>query len=163
MALGKEHAPDLLLRWDDQRSVPAHAVLAHLLNSFRALHTFWSTTSRLPDNQVGVYKRHTLTFRQAWQALGWKVTPWVHWVAVHSGDLMAHYGTVFLFSSIPTEARHRSFKQDLRHCSLVGRRKQPIRAAIGLLTVGRQDALDKGLELYWRRNPAARPSKRRRL
>lgn len=153
----------MMVQWDEKRSVPAYVILSHLLNSFRALHTLWSTTSRLTDAQVDQYTRHAVTFRKAWQALGWKVTPWVHWVAVHSAELMSRYRTLYLFSSIPTEARHRSFKQDLRHCCLVGRRKQPMRAALGLLTVGNHDALDKGLQLYWKRNPGVRPPKRRRL
>ena len=162
VALGKEHASHVVLQWDANRKVPAHVVLSYLLNSFRGLHTLWSTTSILTDTEVTQYARHCLTFHQAWQALSWKVTPWVHWVAAHSADLVSAYRTIFLFSSIPTEARHKSFKRDLRHCCLVGRRKRPMRAAQGLLSLGRMDALDKGLQLYWKRNPDARPRKRSR-
>ena len=157
--LARQHAPSVQLQWSADRKVTAPAALSVLLNSFKELHSIWSTRVPLTSSQVDLYLNQVNIFRQAWRAFGWKPTPWVHWVLAHSATFIAEYRTLFVFSSIPTEALHRSFKKDLRLTSVSGRHKNPMHAATGLVRLLDRHALDKGLMVH---THGRRPRKRKR-
>ena len=69
---------------------------------------------------------------------------------VHSHALGAHHGSMALFTSIPTEQRHVTFKQDMRHAFLGYRlsRGAAIQLTHGLGRILNNLALDDGLRLY---------------
>ena len=69
-----------------------------------------------------MYPTWTKEFGEAWGALLWKSTPWVHWLVVHSAHLLMEHRSIRMFSSIPTEYRHRAFKLDIQH-SYLGNKK----------------------------------------
>ena len=148
MALTRLHAPDVDLQWTPDRKVSASAALAVLLNAFKGVHTLWSLRKPLTIQQIDQYTKHIENMRMAWVAFKWKPTPWIHWVLAHSCAVISEYRTLSLFSSIPTEARHRPFKADLRLCSLSGRHKNPMRAAYGLVRLLNAHAMDKGLSMH---------------
>ena len=131
-------------------------MLQVMLNSFGAVHTVWRERKTLTAAQISEYARHIENFRNAWLAFRWKSTPWVHWVLSHSVALVREWKNIAVFSSIPTEMRHRPFKRDLRHCFLGGKSKAPRRAALGLAALVANDAIDKQLQLRHAADPGGR-------
>ena len=61
------------------------------------------------------YNACVTKFAMAWNAFKWRGTVWVHWAIAHSGFLLRTHGSIYLFSSIPTEHKHKGFKVDMRH------------------------------------------------
>ena len=55
-----------------------------LLTSLRWMHSIWSSKHLINDNDLSVYRSHLSRFMQAWTALTWKPTVWVHWIVAHS-------------------------------------------------------------------------------
>jgi hypothetical protein len=145
----------------DGRQVEVSTVLQVMLNSFAAVHTVWRERKTLTAAQISEYARHIENFRNAWLAFRWKSTPWVHWVLSHSVALVREWKNIAVFSSIPTEMRHRPFKRDLRHCFLGGKSKAPRRAALGLAALVANDAIDKQLQLRHAADPGGRKKRRR--
>lgn len=149
--MAEMHCPDLRVSWGAGRTVPAHTALGALLTAFRVVHNTWSNQSYVSDGEIATYTKNVNIMRTAWRAFSWKITPWVHWVLAHSVQLLTETRNLYLFSSIPTEARHKHFKRDLRTTCLRGRHASPRLAAVGLAHLLNKNALDKGLLLHHRK------------
>lgn len=150
--------------WVPGRRLRAHFVVGLLLQAFHTLHRLWRMKTPLGDADIALYATQVDNFRRAWALLQWKVTPWVHWILAHSLNIVKTFRTIYAFSSIPTEMRHKHFKRDLKHCFLGGKRKTPARSARGIVHLLHQDALDKGLYMLSldRESHSAPVPKRRR-
>ena len=135
------------VNWEPGKPAHVHTVLQVLLTSFRAMHAVWVLRERVSNQQLADYSRHVGKFAQAWRALSWKGTVWVHWVIAHSAHLLSLHGTISAFSSIPTEHKHKIFKVDVRHPFHGGRDRKRHLTAGGLAHVVNKHALDLGLAL----------------
>ena len=135
------------VEWEPGRKVYLHAALQVLLACFHALHATWVLRDPVTDLQVAEYSRHVAKFAQAWRALSWKGTVWVHWVVAHSAHLLTLHGTISAFSSIPSEHKHKTFNVDVRHSFAGGRDRKRHLTAGGLAHVVEKNALDVGLAL----------------
>lgn len=157
------HAGATMVPWEPDRNIPMKSALQVLLNAMRGIYSLWSKSTVLHANDLVTYAKFVQTMRQAWKALAWKLTPWVHWVLSHSVAVLNSFRTLYIFSSIPTEARHRAFKHDLRRCCYRGRRTNPSRVAQSFATLVERNAMDKGLEMYVQDCPHSRKRKRKTL
>ncbi len=129
------------------REVKVHAALRILLRALSCLHSFWRQKTYLTDHEVVEYQRNIDLFANCWHAFQWKPTVWVHWMVAHSGFFMKTYRTLYLFSSIPSEHRHQTFKLDLRHSFQGWKLQNPSYNERGLRHVVELDSLDQGLQL----------------
>ena len=136
-----------LVQWEGTRQVHFHTALQILLTSLRHVHAVWVLRERATDHQVQQYTAHVSKFAQAWRALSWKGTVWVHWVIAHSAHLLSLHATISAFSSIPTEHKHKIFKVDVRHSFHGGRDRKRHLTSGGLEHVVNKHALDLGLAL----------------
>ena len=87
-----------------------YVLVAVFLRDFCALQKLWRKKEPLTDVEVASAKTLCQSIGTCWQALGWKPTPWVHWTVAHSHYFLAKYRTLYLFSSVPAEHRHRRFQ-----------------------------------------------------
>ena len=133
------------------RPFAVHGVLRILLRSFHRAWQFCGQRSLLTAAEVQEYCATVARFGEAWRALGWKPTVWVHWLVCHSGCLMAHHQSLFLFSSIPSERRHQGFKRDLRHSFMGWKISNPRASAAGYKHALELEALDHGLRALKRK------------
>ena len=115
VTLAAHHYPQDTVVLPGGQPAYAHAVLRTLLRAFTNIHNFWRQTDLLNSRQLQEYDTAIVQFGRCWQGLGWKATVWVHWTVAHSGYFMARFRTLALFSSVPTEKRHQTFKKDMRH------------------------------------------------
>lgn len=157
----KKHCPNLTVPWDPPRVIPAHLALALALRALHVLHALWRKKDPLTDSDVSLHEKSAHNLAKAWKAFNWKVTPWIHWTTSHSTHFAKKYKSIYLFSSIPTEMRHKTFKLDVRHAFLGGRRKAPARCAKGLTKLLDNDALDKGLIVKRLLDPSPEPQAKR--
>ena len=111
--------------------VPLHVVLTN----FFQCHSIWHKQCMLDPKDIENYGRLCTEFGEAWSALSWKSTPWVHWMVVHSTSLLKKHRTIRLFSSVPTEYRHRTFKLDIQHSFLGNKLTRPMFAQRGFAHV----------------------------
>ena len=150
IGLVQSHFPDRVLNVRGAQKVSSHAVLRTMLRALMALHSVWIQKTFTPPNGVSLYQQDLQRFCICWHAFQWKPTVWVHWIVCHSLFFLRAYGTLYAFSSIPTEKRHQTFKRDLTQ-SFQGWRSHPTNPrGSGLTSTLRLDALDKGLELHGR-------------
>jgi hypothetical protein len=124
---------------------PAYALIRLVLASFSALHALWRKKERLTDEDVHACKENARKFGLFWGKLGWAPTPWVHWVASHSGFFVEKYRSLYLFSSIPSEHRNRRFKRALKNSMRGWCMRHPTLATRGLAHVLNMESLDVGL------------------
>lgn len=157
----QKYCPTLTVPWGTDRKIPAFTALALALRSIHLLRALWRKKEFLTDSDVLLHEQQAANFAKSWKAFGWKVTPWVHWVTSHSTHFARQCRTIFLFSSIPTEMKHRPFKLDVKNSFLGGRRTQPARCAKGLTKQVENDALDKGLLVQRLSDPNPLPASKR--
>ena len=146
----------------DGRNPSLHVVVRVLLFSLTALYKAWQHKQYLTPVMLTHYDEHLNRFTEAWRALSWKPTIWVHWVSAHSSFFMRHHLSLYLFSSIPTEKRHQNFKMDLRHCFQGWKLSRSYLHGRGLVHVVNLSALDLGL-LMWHESQGLVDPKRARL
>ena len=121
-----------------------------LLGALQRIYLHWSSKSLLTADQIVQYRGDVDMFRHAWVGLNWKPTVWVHWACAHSGFFVSTYKTIYAFSSIPTEHRHQSFKQDLRNTCQAWKFRAPLHCKGYLKRCLELDALDQGLRQHKR-------------
>ena len=132
-----------------------------MLTSLRFIHSVWRQQTYVSEAVVVSYKDSIAKFTVAWKALGWAGTVWVHWVIAHSGYLLQTHRSLYLFSSIPTEHKHKAFKVDMRHTFHGRSHKRPRVSAAGILHAVNNHALDVGLQLL--KHSGGPDRKKRRL
>lgn len=147
----------------DAREVRVHAVLRIMLRALSCLHGFWRQKTYLTDREVDDYQRNIDLFAKCWHAFQWKPAVWVHWMVAHSGYYIKMYRTLYLFSSIPSEHRHQTFKLDLRHSFQGWKLQNPRCNERGLQHVVELDSLDQGLHLLQLSKDLEASKKRKRL
>ena len=145
--------------WPDGRQVAVHAALIVLLSNLRSMHQVWRQKTFLNDDQISRYSENVHKFAMAWQAFKWQGTIWVHWAIAHSGHLLRQHRSLYLFSSIPTEHKHKTFKLDVRH-TFHGCSARRVRITKGLVHVVDNHALDVVLKIEGA-NAQARKKNRR--
>ena len=107
----------------------------------------WRSSATRSENQLTQLDGSMHILRSGWGALGWKSTPWVHWICAHSNFFARKYGSIYLFSSIPTERKNQPFKRDLKNCFKGWSLRRPMFTRNGLRHVVNMDALDQGIRL----------------
>ena len=162
IALLRKHLGSITIPWEAGRDVLAHVAVGLLLKGLHVIHTLWCQKTLLTNEDLALYDRHLGNVRKAWNAFKWKVSPWVHWLLAHSSIFVHKYRNMFVFSSIPSEMRHKPFKMDVRHTFLGGKRTLPARCARGLTNLMKLDAVDKSIQLR-RAIGTLPPAKRRRI
>ena len=73
-----------------------------MFSSLHGLFRLWEQRSLYTNQQIQQYKGLATNFGKAWKVLGWKVSPWVHWLVRHSSYL-ANLHRNFLYL-VPTRA-----------------------------------------------------------
>ena len=124
-----------------QGHVYLHVLVRILLRHLHTIHQWWRQKTLLTPDQVLAYQHTVDSFSEAWRATTWQPAVWVHWLVVHSGALMAYHRTLYLFSSIPSERRHQTFKRDLRRSFLGWKCANPSMGGRGFKHVLELDAL----------------------
>ena len=118
-----------------------------MLNSLQHIHRVWHQRGSLTDANIQGAMQHGQKFAQCWALPQWHPTPWVHWLCVHSGHMLRLHRTLYKYSSVPTEQRHKGFKRDLLHCFRGAASTSPATMPTGLLHLQEMYALDIGLLL----------------
>ena len=116
-----------------------------LLRSLTSLYGFWKECVPLTAAQISVVRAHTTKIGECWVKLGWESFSWVHWVVAHSAALLKRYGTLYIFSSLPFEHRHKPFKVAVTHIFRGWCLQKPRASRRGLGQVTGMEALDIGL------------------
>ena len=129
--------------------VPAHALIHVVLSSFSAMYKLWRKKVPLTDMEVAQCKGCAAKLGRCWSRLGWRPSPWVHWVVAHSGFFVEKYRSLYLFSSIPSEKRNRRFKVGLKNSMRGWCLRHPRLAARGLAPVVNMESLVVGLLHEW--------------
>ena len=105
-----------VVRWEGNRWLRTSAVLHLMLPASYYMQEIWRHVGPISMDQRQRYACMVAQFTKAWEALGWSVPVWVHWLVCHSGAHPQRWGNFIEFSSIPTEWRNKSFKMDICHC-----------------------------------------------
>jgi hypothetical protein len=124
---------------------PFHALLRSLFSALAFMNKCWRSKEGFKWQQYAVAVDE---FARAFRALGWKPAVWLHWVCCHSTELARLYGNFFIFSTIPTERRHVSWKMDIRHSFQGWKLKAPHLARRGLTHSHALDSLDIGVRIW---------------
>ena len=124
---------------------PFHAVLRSLFSALAFMNQMWRAKNGFQWQQYAQAVEH---FVSAFRGLGSKPAVWLHWVCCHSTEIARLYGNFYLFSTIPTERRHVSWKMDIHHSFQGWKLKAPHLARRGLTHSHALDALDNGLRLW---------------
>ena len=124
------------------RTVLRQVPLSVLLSSLHYAWTVWSLRTVVSPDTLSRYQQAMSAFCEAWTALAWEHTPWVHWMACHSTAYLSVYETMYVFSSIPTEYRHKGFKLDISHSCMAWKLTRPTYTQRSLAHVIRMHALD---------------------
>ena len=93
--------------------VGLHVLVHRILVNLSNIHSSWRKKAFWTDSETALYIQSVKAFADGWDTCGWKHSPWVHWLVVHSGHLATMYRSFEAFSSIPCEHRHKGFKHDL--------------------------------------------------
>ena len=96
-----------LCPWEGGRTAPPSAVLQVLLFNLRQVHAIWRQKEFVSDATLAAYASQVEKFAAAWNAFLWKGTVWVHWVIAHSTFLLRRHRSLYIFTSIPTEHKHK--------------------------------------------------------
>ena len=118
-----------------------------MMRSLSIVHSFWRSKDYLTTEQIVEYERNIVQFAKSWHAFQWKPSVWVHWMVAHSTYYICYHKTIYLFSSVPSEHRHQTFKLDLRHSFQGWKLINPRCYERGLRHVVELDALVQGLRL----------------
>lgn len=129
------------------RSLQLWVVVTRIVQSLSTIHGLFRHKSVYSENQLTQLDGSMHILRSGWGALGWKSTPWVHWICAHSSFFARKYGSIYLFSSIPTERKNQPFKRDLKNCFKGWSLRRPMFTRNGLRHVVNMDALDQGIRL----------------
>ena len=121
-----------------QRQVPLSVMLTALFDAWKV----WNMHTIATPSVIEQYAKSVALFVETWTAFGWKPTLWVHWFAFHSHTYLSMYKSIFAFSSIPTEYKHRSFKRDVAHSCMAWKMTKPVYSHRSLAHVVRMHALD---------------------
>ena len=124
---------------------PFHAFLRSLLSALTFMNKWWRSKEGFQWQQYAIAVEQ---FALPPRALGWKPAVWLHWVCCHSTELARLYGNFFIFSTIPTERRHVSWKMDIRHSFQGWKLKALHLARRGLTHSHALDSLDNGLRIW---------------
>ena len=135
--------------------ISAWQVVGVVVGALCRMMAVWSQRTVVLPAVLGAYKEDAARMGEGWLALHWKGTLWIHWATAHSHQLLKTWGSLYFFSSIPTERRHPSFKMDLKHCFHGWKLSQPRLSVRGILHALHLDALDVGLRLNRARDRAA--------
>ena len=84
----QRHSANLLVPWDSDRSLAAHAALRILLHALHHMHGVWRSKVHVAPHQIVAYEAQVVLFAKAWRAFQWKPTVWVHWAVAHSAFLL---------------------------------------------------------------------------
>ena len=128
-----------------------------LLCNFTSLYGLWKERVPLTAAQISAPRAHTAKIGECWVKMGWEPSSWVHWVVAHFAALLKRYGTLYIFSSIPSEHRHKPFKVVVKNSFRGWCLQRPRVSRRGLGHVMGMEALDIGL-----RRQAARDNLERR-
>ena len=120
------------------RQVP----LTIMLSALHEAWSVWSLRTLATHDIILSYERAMARFGEAWTACGWKPTLWVHWMVCHSASYLSLHKTLYAFSSIPTEYRHKFFKLDVSHSCMAWKMSRPAYSQRSLQHVVRMHALD---------------------
>lgn len=119
-----------------------------LFRRLHSIHKFWRQPQLLTQEEKNNYRALVTDFGEIWQALGWKVSTWVHWTVRHSSAQIDLHDNIYIFSSIPTERRNVEFKMDVSHCFKGWKLSRPYASKFGFGHVLCLAALDCGIALY---------------
>ena len=139
-----------------------YVLVAVFLRDFCALQKLWRKKEPLTDVEVASAKTLCQSIGTCWQALGWKPTPWVHWTVAHSHYFLAKYRTLYLFSSVPAEHRHRRFKVQVKNSMRGWSLQKPRVSKRGLRHVLNMETMQIGLRHYVARKGHAFLKRQRR-
>ena len=113
-----------------------------MLNTLYYAWTIWSMRTPVPESAICRYTQSMAQFCEAWTACAWEPTPWVHWMGCHSAAYLTLYKSLYVFSSIPSEYRHKGFKLDISHSCMAWKMTRPAYTQRSLAHVIRMHALD---------------------
>ena len=85
---------------------------------------------------------------EAWHKLQWGVTPWVHWLVLHSAYFTRRLGNLYIFRSVPMEYKNQRFKRHLKNSMRGWCLPRPRITRLGMRHVVHTAALNVGLQLY---------------
>ena len=139
-----------------------YVLVAVFLRDFCALQKLWRKKEPLTDVEVASATTLCQSIGTCWQALGWKPTPWVHCTMAHSHYFLAKYRTLYLFSSVPAEHRHRRFKVQVKNSMREWSLQKPRVSKRGLRRVLNMETMQIGLRHYVARKGHAFLKRQRR-
>ena len=124
------------------RTVSLQVPVAVLLNALCSAWAIWTQRTLVSADVAKSYEKDMQLFAAAWQACNWAPTVWVHWMVHHSPTCLTAYHSLYVFSSIPTEYRHKHFKLDISHSCMAWKMTRPAYTQRSLAHVLRMHALD---------------------
>ena len=130
----------------EARGVYVWVVMDVLRRNFTSLYGLWKERVPLTATQISAARAHTAKIGECWVKMGWESSPWVHWAAAHSAALLKRYATFYIFSSIPSEHRHKPFKVAVKNSFRGWYLQRPRVSRRGLGHVMGMEALDIGLQ-----------------
>ena len=116
-----------------------------LVRNMRSLYALWGQKTPLTNGQVQEAKTHCRIIGEAWRRLGWKSTPWVHWIVAHCGTVLQKYRNLYVFRSIPAEHMHKPFKLVVKNSMRGWCLRRPGVSRRGLTHVLSMETLNVGL------------------
>lgn len=123
------------------RQVPVAVMLNALTEAWRV----WTLPTLATTADIAAYEKAMCQFGEAWSACQWDDTVWVHWMVCHSSAYLSMHKSLRVFSSIPTEYKHKHFKLDVSHCCMAWKMTRPAYTQRSLAHVIRMHALDLAL------------------
>ena len=137
------------------------AVLRILFRTLRTVYAAWHQKTYLTDSDVDAYAKSVVQIQQCWHAFKWKPSVWLHWLVAHSTYFIRVHRSMYLFSSIPSEHKHQSFKRDIRHSFQGWKLVNPRMSIRGLRHVVELDGIDQTIRLMDVNSKEHTPKKRK--
>ena len=130
----------------ENKNLRVYTVVFSMLNGVLQLHTVWRQKTWLSDEEVSQAEQAAKELGHCWNLMGWKPTLWVHWTDAHSIWFLRKYGTMYMFSSVPTERRNSPFQTFLQSCFRCWSVRNPRMSTRGMAHILEMHALDEGLK-----------------
>ena len=122
--------------------------MKHVLLSMHRMHALWRKMDWLTRAEFKELESASDRLGECWGKLQLGVTPWVHWVCVHSAYFARCFGSSYIFRSIATEYRNQPFKRHLKKSMRGWCLRRPRITRLGMRHVVHTDTLSVGLQLY---------------
>ena len=88
------------------KNVKVYTVVFSFIRIVADLHGLWRKKTFLSDAEVACADQAAKQLGVCWSLMKWKPTLWLHWTVTHGACVLRKYGSMYMFTSVPTERQN---------------------------------------------------------